>query len=63
MLRVCGRGAIPKSQEPPAGQKPPGHLVAGFGQSRSFSPKESLEDQVAPEQFLATTIKKKVCVY
>jgi hypothetical protein len=34
-------------QQPSATQESPGHLVAGFGQSRAFGLEEGLEDPVA----------------
>jgi hypothetical protein len=63
VLRVGGRRTVPEGQKPPSSEKAPGHLVAGFGQSWSFSLEERFEDPVAAEQFLAALYSERVRIY
>jgi hypothetical protein len=63
VLRVGRSRTVPERQQPSASEKSPGHLVAGFGQSWSFSLKESFEDPVAPEQLITDMNSEGVCIY
>jgi hypothetical protein len=50
VLCVRGSRTVSERQEPPSREKPAGHLVACFGQSRDFGVEESFEDPVASEK-------------
>jgi hypothetical protein len=62
-LRIRGSGAVSERQEPPAGQKAPGHLVAGFGQSWRLSVEKRLEDPISPEQFFTAADRGYVRIF
>ena len=63
VLRVGSRRTVPERQEPPSGEKTPGHLVAGFSQSGSLILEERPEDSVAAEQFCSALSGEILCVY
>jgi hypothetical protein len=63
VLGICGGRPMPEGQEPPARQKAAGHLVAGFGEARSFRFEKVLEDPVAPEQLFPAPGSEHTRVY
>src|SRR5215212_6960854 len=63
VLRVGGRRTVPEGQEPSSCQEAAGHLVAGLCQPRRLHLEESLEDIIAPQQFLAALYSERVRIY